>query len=345
MDREKQDLPKPGDLITEESPYVILHLQDSGEITGYTSHGRCPLPGEGRQCYLPLEKEMIREVEGKGYSVTGLLFKDGRIVIPMRRRVARVAYKVKRFTQWRRNLAEVTSLLLEFVKLIAANFLAVLSASLLGSYLVVLLYEHKLAELSSLADFTVLFIPLFSAAMVLVSLFITIAYGRRMARRERDQSVRPLLFLSFIKPIQSRQELEAEFGNLIVCGAGEGELYYARVSVENSGLGLAINISFIASHGGKFQRMGHNIKRLPVGEAAEIVLGVPLKWLEDGMQLYSRCTDVYGNKKVNFHMLLGNQRQGIMPVADIYVDEDSKLFRKFKKEDEKMLLSDTRFRS
>lgn len=183
-------------------------------------------------------------------------------------------------------------------------FLIVIFSSLLASLISFTYFEIKTVNH---ADFFKIFFPLFSSSLVLLSLFSNIRHSMNLADKQRNESVRPAIFLSVIDYADDKDN---SFDKVSIIPSLEENRICIKIGIENDGLGFAKHLKFFYLPSNKHMQdpskplmLAGVIGRIKAGSEGSIVIGVDKNYLDGGLELLSSCVDIFDNHILTKHVL------------------------------------------
>ncbi|TGN41350.1 hypothetical protein [Marinobacter confluentis] len=145
-----------------------------------------------------------------------------------------------------------------------------------------------------LTKFTPLVLGLFSIAITVSALKVSIKEGRDRAQKERDQAVRPILIMNSCDAFRYPSALEKE------CFVSRLDSPRSiNIGLENVGLGIAIEVAlFIQCEEGDIYQVAYPLTQIKRDERLGIVIRATLP--SNINALITRCEDIYKNRHYGY---------------------------------------------
>lgn len=293
---------------------AILQIDERNNIHGFVTVGGIGKKEEFQ--YLEVSRDLIDNKNMRHLPPGTLKFTNGKIVFPRFRKMKLGSRKyLGKFKHWFKHskmhdvIDIIGSLLLPHV------FVSITSA-VISSFiaLYVLSIASKSEDIVSLSSFLAAFIPCLTIFVTLIGIYVTLREARLGSERQRKESVKPHISLSNFDLTSVKPENKAVYNSMSMKSVsiprdeerdGSSYVQVSPILVENVGLGVARNISFIYLNKDKeIHSFGFSIKSMKPDSWIDIEISVPTDYKEHQFVLYSMCENIYGDTVFHAHHFL-----------------------------------------
>lgn len=348
IDNDKK--PEPNGPIEPTSNWVAIYLDKNNIIQHVITSGLIPEDFDGYKALI-VEKEPLYKFTKAGNDIKGAITYDGKFLVsgnalkrnhkPSIYRIIRYALSKQRYmasalirvrelyvqTRTKNNDSPA---IVELIRNIQSNLISVFIASLLSSSFIFLISHKILFGAKNWSDFVTLFIPLFSASIVLVTLYSSIRENRAISKQERQQTVKPFLFM-ITENINFGLAKEPDPFDEKVLRYQVIDLYdnYYKgfLTITNNGLGLASNIDFYIVKFDHLRKLDGDQFHLKKDEERKAIFYISREAIIDKGRIISVYKNVYGQLQICRHDLNINEDNTINFTSDEYVEEGSPFYK------------------